>query len=298
MGEALKSILTAIAPGIVNAVTNNIVQKQAVDAQNRYNTPAAQMARYQAAGLSPNLIYGTGSASAGNQASLGEYQGTKISTSDAVNTANAILSLKNLDANWRKANAEAATAEATAENTRLDTEEKRTFLSQYQTSLNLDLELKRLQASYRRGEIGLQTYQRMAQLAQIRHLNTQSAINDWQLKEGLPTTLAISQQNANTAEQNMILGFKRFAFDSSFDQALNPLNFWNVNQRERDYHWTPVNNVSRIAMPLISGGLLGTVFRMGKGGLKKSGSGGSRGPTEHYYNSRNYQSAPDYGFYD
>lgn len=33
---------------------------------NAYNTPQAQMERYKAAGLNPNLIYGSGSASAGN----------------------------------------------------------------------------------------------------------------------------------------------------------------------------------------------------------------------------------------
>lgn len=36
---------------------------------NEYNTPSAQMARYEAAGLNPNLIYGNGSASAGNSSS-------------------------------------------------------------------------------------------------------------------------------------------------------------------------------------------------------------------------------------
>lgn len=37
--------------------------------QNEYNSPYAQMQRYQQAGLNPNLIYGTGSASAGNAGS-------------------------------------------------------------------------------------------------------------------------------------------------------------------------------------------------------------------------------------
>lgn len=42
---------------------------------NEYNTPAKQMERYTSAGLNPNLIYGTGSASAGNTAtSLPKYQ--------------------------------------------------------------------------------------------------------------------------------------------------------------------------------------------------------------------------------
>lgn len=38
--------------------------------QNEYNTPKNQMARYLEAGLNPNLIYGSGSASAGNSSSV------------------------------------------------------------------------------------------------------------------------------------------------------------------------------------------------------------------------------------
>lgn len=38
--------------------------------QNEYNTPKNQMARYLDAGLNPNLIYGSGSASAGNSTSV------------------------------------------------------------------------------------------------------------------------------------------------------------------------------------------------------------------------------------
>lgn len=40
--------------------------------QNEYNSPASQMARYQEAGLNPNLIYGQGSS--GNAVSLPHYQ--------------------------------------------------------------------------------------------------------------------------------------------------------------------------------------------------------------------------------
>lgn len=40
--------------------------------QNDYNTPAAQMQRFQEAGLNPNLIYGNGTASAGNATSAPE----------------------------------------------------------------------------------------------------------------------------------------------------------------------------------------------------------------------------------
>jgi len=42
-----------------------------LDAQNAYNTPQAQMTRYQQAGLNPNLIYGQGNP--GNQSSSLQY---------------------------------------------------------------------------------------------------------------------------------------------------------------------------------------------------------------------------------
>lgn len=294
MSPELISAGVSLGSGLLNAITNNIAQRRAIREQNAYNTPTEQMRRYQAAGLSPNLIYGSGSGSSGNQTSLGDYQGVKTSTQDAVNMANAILSMRNLVANTRKAEAEAKTAESVSTKTDLDIEQQRTFLQQYQERLQADLDLAKINMQYRSGLINLQTYQRLAQLAQIRHLNTQSAINDWQLKEGLPATLAISQQNANTAEQNMILGFKKFAFDSSFDEDVNPLNFWNAALKRREYHWEPINDITRGLGTFLGGGIVGTILR-GKG-MQGPKSGGSRGPT--YYNSRNYQSVPDYGFYD
>lgn len=44
------------------------------DMQNAYNTPLAQMERYRAAGLNPNLIYGNGVSSAGNASSAPQYE--------------------------------------------------------------------------------------------------------------------------------------------------------------------------------------------------------------------------------
>ena len=43
-----------------------------------YNSPKNQMARYQEAGLNPNLIYGSGSASAGNAGSFPEYKAPNL----------------------------------------------------------------------------------------------------------------------------------------------------------------------------------------------------------------------------
>ena len=51
------------------AFQNNM---KAIAAQNAYNTPAKQMARYKAAGLNPNLVVGQGSP--GNQTQTAQYQ--------------------------------------------------------------------------------------------------------------------------------------------------------------------------------------------------------------------------------
>lgn len=49
------------------AETQNLQNEKFIQAQNSYNSPVAQMARFQDAGLNPNLIYGQGNP--GNQSS-------------------------------------------------------------------------------------------------------------------------------------------------------------------------------------------------------------------------------------
>lgn len=51
--------------------------------QNEYNSPSAQMQRYIDAGLNLNLIYGTGSASAGNASSSPEFHAARYSAPKA-----------------------------------------------------------------------------------------------------------------------------------------------------------------------------------------------------------------------
>lgn len=51
--------------GIITGAMQNQWNRKMVREQNEYNSPAQQMARYRAAGLNPNLIYGQGNS--GNQ---------------------------------------------------------------------------------------------------------------------------------------------------------------------------------------------------------------------------------------
>ncbi|AKI26910.1 DNA pilot protein VP2 [Microviridae Fen4707_41] len=52
----------SLLSGLIQSGVQNQYNIAAVNAQNAYNAPAQQMARYTAAGLNPNLIYSQGSA--------------------------------------------------------------------------------------------------------------------------------------------------------------------------------------------------------------------------------------------
>lgn len=80
-------------------------QKQMIAEQNEYNSPSAQMARYQEAGLNPNLIYGN--ISSGNQSQIAKYQAPtmqapKIDMQSATSMASNILGLKQQLENIKK----------------------------------------------------------------------------------------------------------------------------------------------------------------------------------------------------
>jgi len=85
------AIIAAVA-GIISIIISSESQKSSnreiaqfqananekyLQQQNAYNTPKAQIGRYMEAGLNPHLIYGTGSASAGNQSSALTYPDIK-----------------------------------------------------------------------------------------------------------------------------------------------------------------------------------------------------------------------------
>lgn len=72
VGAAINGV-GSVVDGIMQGAQNRKNRRFALDMWNRenaYNTPAAQMARFKDAGLNPNLIYGNGSASAGNAGSV------------------------------------------------------------------------------------------------------------------------------------------------------------------------------------------------------------------------------------
>lgn len=88
IGSAVGGVANSVA-SIINTNRTNKANKQLAEysfnkdleswnRQNQYNHPTQQMERYRSAGLNPNLIYGTGTASAGNSATLPKYQAPSI----------------------------------------------------------------------------------------------------------------------------------------------------------------------------------------------------------------------------
>lgn len=91
--------------GDYSAAAYNYLMKQQEQAYNlelwkltnEYNTPEAQMARYQQAGLNPNLIYGqSNTAQAPASASAGSFRPGNLQQKQAANTLNMIGQFRNI----------------------------------------------------------------------------------------------------------------------------------------------------------------------------------------------------------
>jgi len=100
--------------------------KELWDYQNAYNTPQQQMARLQAAGLNPHLIYGAGSAGAGNAGSIAPaevptQQATRAEFSDPMSN---YLQRRQMDAQYA----------ATTQN--IEIAKQRSALMDIQTGMN------------------------------------------------------------------------------------------------------------------------------------------------------------------
>lgn len=99
---AAASIASSVLTNNANQEQSNIAydrQMEILKYQNEYNSPLAQMERYKNAGLNPNLIYGSGSASAGNMSYTPEYKPAlkqyNLGLQESINTYSQLKSLDN-----------------------------------------------------------------------------------------------------------------------------------------------------------------------------------------------------------
>lgn len=103
--------------------------------QNDYNSPVNQMARYKAAGLNPNQIYGSGSSSSGNATQLPKYNAPTLQ--QVPTTIAGIPEVLSMYQDFKLRAAQIESVNATTENTRARTtsEKMRPFLLDIQGKL-------------------------------------------------------------------------------------------------------------------------------------------------------------------
>lgn len=224
----------AIAPAVVAAIiaggaalagagVNAFANRQQWEVQNEYNAPAEQMKRYRAAGLNPNLIYGSGQASAGNAGAIAPFQANPVSSNDLLAAANAISVIKNTDANARKANAEAIGME-------LNNALRSTQLQYYGSSMDLENRLKAANLDFISGKTDQLGYQNAVYQAQAQNIIENALYTKKNREVFQPALIAISRQNAATAAN-------RLNWDMN---AWNPLNVMRTHQGNilgKDYQY-------------------------------------------------------------
>ena len=136
--------LGSIAGGVINAFSNQRAadkqydyQKDLIERQNVYNSPANQMKRLQEAGLNPNLVYGGGNVT-GNQSGTGSAPtvqsdgdfGIGAAAQNAINTTMAIdnhdmdMQMKHQEILHKKDNHDAILKQAEAQLEKTKTEDK------------------------------------------------------------------------------------------------------------------------------------------------------------------------------
>lgn len=101
----IASLLGSVGSTIGNVIGNKKAQERA-DAvnyfmwkkQNEYNHPLQQMSRFKEAGLNPRLIYGNGSASAGNASGAPQSKAAKFNIENPLADVRAFSDIKNKQA--------------------------------------------------------------------------------------------------------------------------------------------------------------------------------------------------------
>lgn len=127
-------LIGGLVSSVGGALIGNAGSKARVDQMNAYNTPAAQMARYSAAGLNPNLIYSQGAP--GNQTGAAQFMSPDL---DPVKIWSASVASK--EAAMRNKLREAQVGEASARTSLHATKNAATsMLNQYLTAKYLSEE--------------------------------------------------------------------------------------------------------------------------------------------------------------
>lgn len=194
----LAAIITAggvAASAGINAASNAYSNRQNQknwEKQNEYNSPSAQMQRYRQAGLNPNLIYGSGQSSAGQAGAIAPYQSFKVDSNDVLGMANAMQSIRNMQANTRKANSEALTQE-------LENQQRMIALHYQDSALELDNRLKAAQIGYTSGRMNQLQYQNSVLEAQAQKYIEDALFQRYNRTSLQPSLLSLRAQSVANA---------------------------------------------------------------------------------------------------
>lgn len=215
-----------LVKGSVSGLINNLfykrnlnlqveAQKDLIDYQNAYNTPQAQMQRLAAAGLNPNLVYGSSSpaGTSGNaSAPSGVANPGNYNTGDVIAGMMQLQQIKQSEANVNALDAKAELDRANAEFTKTQNArynevvnqniaESNSRINKTASDINLNdssiqlnsakKDLAVADEAYRRGQISLQTYEQKVMVAQ-----TQLYMSDKALKEAQTTYFGKLAHNA------------------------------------------------------------------------------------------------------
>lgn len=190
--NALGSVVNGLVDNLFyrrNLKLQTDAQKELIDYQNEYNSPSAQMARLSAAGLNPNLVYGSQSPAgvSGNASAPAGHAPESYNTADVARSMLQLMEMKQSESaiNLQNANAEKARADARYTNGLADRynelvdvqiSEANQRINKMASDMNLNESTAQLQTAqrllanaeeaYRRGEIGLQQFRKNQIIAQ------------------------------------------------------------------------------------------------------------------------------------
>lgn len=178
------------------------------NAQNWYNSPAAQMRRYAAAGLNPNLIYDQGTP--GNATSIPTYQGAAADTSVGMQRLATLKQMQLMDADIRKGNAEARNAEAVAYGNELSNYRSAIDNQYYNAEKTYALAAMDIQNRLNEGKISLNEAHRLLAVEQ-KALTiarqaltwTDNSIGQFRLKSILPLQMQLMDQDYEIGQQEI-----------------------------------------------------------------------------------------------
>lgn len=176
-------------------------QKELIDYQNEYNSPSAQMARLSAAGLNPNLVYGSSAPAgqSGNAAAPAGHSPSGWNTADIargmlqlqeMKQSNSMINLQESQAEKNRADARFTSMQADRYNELVNTQisEANKRIEESASRIGLNENTAQLQTAqkmlaiadeaYRRGEIGLQEYRKNQIIAQTALYSSQKDLID------------------------------------------------------------------------------------------------------------------------